>query len=77
MKVAAGIDVGKAQLDVSVAAGAVRRFANSAAIGLSAAGVAWCAAPSISPPYPPCAMTAPYIASTKVCASAVSQAKSP
>ena len=31
MKVAAGIDVGKAQLDVSVAAGAVRRFANSAA----------------------------------------------
>ena len=30
MKVAAGIDVGKAQLDVSVAAGAVRRFANSA-----------------------------------------------
>ncbi len=31
MKVVAGIDVGKAQLDVSVAAGPVQRFANSAA----------------------------------------------
>lgn len=31
MKVVAGIDVGKAQLDVSVASGPVRRFANDAA----------------------------------------------
>ena len=37
MKVA--IDVGKAQLDVSVAAGAVRRFANSAA-GITALALA-------------------------------------
>jgi transposase len=50
---------------------------SSAAIALSAAVGAWCAAPSTSPPCPRSARTTAYSASTKACASAASRARSP
>jgi transposase len=46
MKVAAGIDVGKAELDVSIATGSVRRFANSTA-GITAL-VGWVKAEGVT-----------------------------